>query len=345
MAFYLFLQKSLLIKIAMFKSFCVFLLFLMSIAAFAQNGNNKPIIKPPNLQKGDTVMILAPAGIVRDSTGVNNGIELLKKWGLNVKLGKNLYNQHFRFAGTDAERLADFQNALDDDNVKAIWCARGGYGAIRILDDLDFTKFKQNPKWIIGFSDITAFHNEVHNMGIETMHGIMPLTYKPDDKEQRYAKKSLKKAFLGRRVKYRVAESDYNREGNVEGVVVGGNLSLIYSMLGSTSQLDVAGKILYLEEVGEALYHIDRMMISLKRAGYFENCKGLIIGGISNIKTEPSEFGMTYEEIILDAVEEYDFPVAFDFPAGHITDNRTLILGREITLKVKGSKTVVRFDK
>ncbi len=320
-------------------------LFLMITSVMAQNGSNNTLIKPSSLQKGDTVMILAPAGIVRDSTGVNNGIALLKKWGLNVKLGKNLFNQHFKFAGTDAERLADFQNALDDDNVKAIWCARGGYGAIRILDDLDFTKFKQNPKWIIGFSDITAFHNEVHIMGIETMHGIMPLTYKPDNKEQRQSIKSLKKAFFGKRVKYRVAESDYNREGNTEGAVVGGNLSLVYSMLGSKSQLDPSGKILYLEEVGEALYHIDRMMISLKRAGYFENCKGLIIGGMSGVKNEPSEFGMTYQEIILDAVKDYNFPVAFDFPAGHITDNRTLILGREIEMKVKGSKTVVKFER
>ncbi|MET2986627.1 S66 peptidase family protein [Aureibaculum conchae] len=332
-------------KTIMSKIFSIFFLFLMSITALAQNDSNRSLIKPPSLQKGDTVMILAPAGIVRDSTGVNNGITLLKKWGLNVKLGKNLFSQHFKFAGTDAERLADFQKALDDDNIKAIWCARGGYGAIRILDDLNFTKFKQSPKWIIGFSDITAFHNEVHNMGIETMHGIMPLTYKPDNKEQRYAIKSLKKAFFGKRVRYRVAESDYNREGNAEAVVVGGNLSLVYSMLGSKSQIDVSGKILYLEEVGEALYHIDRMLISLKRAGYFENCKGLIIGGMSGIKTEPSEFGMTYEEIILDAVKDYDFPVAFDFPAGHITDNRTLILGREIKMKVKGSKTVVKFER
>ncbi|MDY7395929.1 LD-carboxypeptidase [Aureibaculum sp. 2210JD6-5] len=327
------------------KFFSIIILFSISSVCLGQNDTDKSMTKPPSLQKGDTVMILAPAGIVKDTIGVENGIALLKKWGLSVKLGKNLFNQHFKFAGTDAERLADFQNALDDDNIKAIWCARGGYGAIRILDDLDFTKFKQNPKWIIGFSDITAFHNEIHKMGIETIHGIMPLTYKPDEKEQRYAIKSLKKAFFGKRVRYRVAESDYNREGDAEGVVVGGNLSLVYSMLGSKSQIDVSGKILYLEEVGEALYHIDRMMISLKRAGYFENCKGLIIGGMSNMKSEPSEFGMSYEEIILDAVKAYDFPVAFDFPAGHITDNRTIILGREVELKVKGSKTVVKFER
>ncbi|RPD93292.1 LD-carboxypeptidase [Aureibaculum marinum] len=323
----------------------IFFLFLMTLVAFGQNTTKTSLIKPPSLQKGDTVMIVAPAGIVRDSTGVINGINLLESWGLNVKLGNHVFNQHYRFAGTDAERLEDFQSALDDAGVKAIWCARGGYGSIRILDDLDFTKFKQHPKWIIGFSDITAFHNEVHNMGIETMHGIMPLTYKPDDKEQRFAIKSLKKAFFGKRVNYRVAESEYNREGNAEGVVVGGNLSLVYSMLGSKSQLDTTDKILYLEEVGEALYHIDRMMISLKRAGYFEHCKGLVIGGVSDRKTEPDEFGMTYQEIVLDAVKDYDFPVAFDFPAGHITDNRTVILGREIKLKVKGSKTVVKFEK
>jgi len=306
---------------------------------------NKPLISPPSLQKGDTVMILAPAGIMKDTTAVKQAVELLNNWGLNAKLGKNLFAQNFHFAGTDKERLSDFQNALDDENIKAIWCARGGYGAIRIIDAIDFTKFKENPKWIIGFSDITVFHNEINNMGIQTMHALMPITYKPDNDEQRQAQKSFKKALFGKRIKYRIAESDYNREGVAEGKVVGGNLSLVYSMLGSTSQIDMQGKILFLEEVGEALYHIDRMMISLKRAGYFENCKGLVIGGISDIKPNSTPFGMTYEEIILDAVKNYDFPVSFDVPVGHIRDNRTLLLGREIILKVKASKTVIKFEK
>ncbi|MCB0459741.1 MAG: LD-carboxypeptidase [Flavobacteriaceae bacterium] len=305
----------------------------------------RELIRPPKLEKGDTVMIIAPAGIMKDTASVMRGIALLEDWGLNYKLGKNIFKQNYHFAGTDEERLADIQEALDDDNVKAIWCARGGYGTIRIIDDIDFTRFKQHPKWIIGFSDITVLHNEVHNMGIETMHALMPITYKPDSKEQKKAVKSLKRAVFDKRLKYKISDSEYNREGEATGEVVGGNLSLVYSMLGSRSQISADGKILFLEEVGEALYHIDRMMISLKRAGYFENCKGLIIGGISDIKENSTPFGITYQEIILDAVKDYDFPVCFDFPAGHITDNRTLLLGREIELDVRDNKAVIKFEK
>lgn len=305
----------------------------------------KELVRPPRLEKGDTVMILAPAGIMKDTSAVLKGIELLQDWGLNYKLGKNLFKQNFHFAGTDAERLADFQEALDDVNIKAIWCARGGYGTVRIIDDLDFTRFKQNPKWVIGFSDITVLHNEIHLLGFETLHALMPLTYKPDERKQKKAVKSLKKAVFGKRIKYKISESEYNREGEATGEVVGGNISLLASMLGSRTQIATDGKILFLEEVGEALYAIDRMVISLKRAGYFEHCKGLIIGGVSDIKENSTPFGMTYQEIILDAVKDYDFPVCFDFPAGHITDNRTVILGRKIELDVRDNKAVIKFEK
>ncbi len=323
-------------------SFLLLTIFLISNTLFAQTTIS---VDPPPLKKGDTVMIVAPAGVMKDTIGVYKAIELLHKWGLHYKLGKHLFAKHYQFAGTDTERLSDFQAALDDPSVKAIWCARGGYGTIKILDDVDFTNFIKNPKWIIGFSDITAFHTKLNNLGITTIHGIMPLTYKPNKKEQKRAIKSLQKAFFGKRLKYKVAESKYNREGKAEGVVVGGNLSLVYSMLGSDTQLNTDEKILYLEEVGEALYHIDRMMISLKRAGTFDNCKGLIIGGFSDLKSEANDFGMTYEEIILDAVKNFDFPVAFDFPAGHITDNRTVLLGRNVYLEVKKNKTKLKFDK
>ncbi len=319
--------------------------FLIVLLVFCNNLFTQNLIAPPNLQKGDTVVILAPAGIMKDTTAVQQAVELLHDWGLNTKLGKHVFTQNFHFAGTDEERLSDFQNALDDDDIKAIWCARGGYGTVRIIDDIDFTKFKENPKWVIGFSDVTVLHNEINNLGIQTMHAIMPITYKPKNKEQKKARKSFKRALFGKKLKYKISTSDYNREGEVQGQVVGGNLSIVYSMLGSKTQMDMNGKILFLEEVGEALYHIDRMMISLKRAGYFENCKGLIIGAFSSIKPNTTDFGMTYEEIILDAVKEYDFPVSFDFPAGHVRDNRTLLLGKEIILKVKEKKSIVKFIK
>jgi len=299
---------------------------------------------PPYLQKGDTVMIIAPAGIVKDTVGVENGIALLKEWGLNYKLGKNVYRRNFQFSGTDEERLADVQAAFDDPTVKAVWCARGGYGAVRIIDDVDFTKFKLHPKWMIGFSDITVFHNELHNLGVESIHALMPLTYKPGEKEQKRAVKSLKKALFGKKLTYRISESPYNREGEGRGEIVGGNLSIVYSMLGSKSSLDTKGKILFLEDVGEAKYHIDRMLISLRRAGYFEGLQGLIIGGFNDIKATSSDFGMTLEEIVLDAVKGYDFPVSFDFPTGHITDNRTLIFGRTIDLKINARKAIVKFE-
>ena len=306
---------------------------------------NQELIQPPYLIKGDTVLILATAGTVSDSTIIDNGIELLKSWGLNVKLGKNLFENNGHFAGTDKHRLEDFQKAIDDDNIKAIWCARGGYGTVRIIDDIDFTKFKQHPKWVIGFSDVTVLHNEIHNLRIETIHAMMPSTLKPGNEGQKKAQKSLKKALFGKKIKYRVSESEYNKEGEAVGHLVGGNLSILYSLLGSKSSISVDNKILFIEDVGEYEYHIDRMLLNLKRNGYFEKCKGLIIGGISDIRENDVAFGKTVEEIVLDAVKEYDFPVSFDFPAGHIRDNRTLILGREISLLVKENKAIVKFLK
>lgn len=325
----------------MYRILCLLLLLFFTGNVFAQ----KELIRPPKLEKGDTVMIIAPAGIMKDTTAVKDGIKLLKHWGLNYKLGKNLFKQNFHFAGTDAERLSDIQEALDDDNVKAIWCARGGYGTVRIIDDIDFTHFKEHPKWIIGFSDITVLHSEIHKMGIETMHALMPITYNPDNRKEKKAVKSLKKAVFDKRLKYKISDSEYNKEGEATGEVVGGNLSIVYSMLGSKSQISTDGKILFIEDVGEALYHIDRMMISLKRAGYFNHCKGLIVGGFSDIKPNDTPFGMTYQEIILDAVKGHNFPVCFDFPAGHITDNRTLLLGRKIELDVRKNKAVIKFEK
>ena len=306
---------------------------------------NQELIQPPYLKKGDTVLILATAGIVNDSTIIDNGIELLKSWGLNVKLGKNLYESNGHFAGTDKQRLEDFQNAIDDDNIKAIWCARGGYGTVRIIDDIDFTRFKENPKWIIGFSDVTVLHNDIHNLGIETIHAMMPSTLKPDNEEQKKAQKSLKKALFGKKIKYRVSESSYNKEGEAEGQLVGGNLSILYSLLGSKSTISTENKILFIEDVGEYEYHIDRMLLNLKRNGYFDKCKGLIVGGISDVRENDVAFGKTVEEIVLDVVKDFDFPVSFDFPAGHIRDNRTLILGREISLLIKENKAVVKFLK
>ena len=335
------------VRTSFYKTFFIVILMFNTALCFSQkqqrNYVNSPLMQPAYLQEGDTVMILATAGILKDSTSIDNAIILLQEWGLNVKLSKNLYEQNSHFAGTDAQRALAFQAALDDNSIKAIWCARGGYGTVRIVDKLDFTNFMENPKWIIGFSDVTVLHNEIHNLGRETMHAIMPSTYRPDNSEQKKALKSLKKALFGKGLEYKTMKSEFNKDGEAKGQLVGGNLSILYSLLGSKSSLKTGGKILFIEDVGEYVYHIDRMLQNLKRNGYFDDCYGLVVGGISDIRENDTNFGKPIQQVILDAVADYDFPVAFEFPAGHIRDNRTLIMGREISLKVKGKRATVKF--
>jgi len=325
------------------------LILLLFIAAsmFSQNdvevAITRDLVRPANLKKGDTIIILSPAGKVTDKTAVDQGIELANHWGLVVFFGNHLLSQNNTFAGTDQERLEDLQKALDNPSIKAIWCARGGYGAIRIIDDLDFTKFLKNPKWIIGYSDITVLHNKVHELGYQTIHGQMPLTLELENPVQRVSIVSLHNALFGKKLVYKLPSSKYNRPGESRGQLVGGNLSIIYSMLGSDISLKMDHKILFIEDVGEALYHIDRMMISLKRAGYFKNCKGLIVGDFRLKKNEGNTFGKTLEEIILEAVDGTDFPVVFNFQAGHLDDNRALILGEYIDLKVSDKRSKISF--
>ena len=293
------------------------------------------LISPQYLQKGDTIAIVAPAGILKPSRKavVMQAKELAESWGLYVVLGESIFNQGNHFAGSDKERASDFQKALDNPNIKAIWAARGGYGSVRILDKLDFTQFKQHPKLIIGYSDITAFHNHIHNLGIETLHAMMAtsLEEKPEEIIETIA--SFKKALFGGEISYSIPSSKYNREGEVEGQLVGGNLAILSSMLGSESQLNTDGKVLFIEEIGEYKYSIDRMLQSLKRAGYFNKVKAVIIGDMSLIKKNSTKWGSSIEQLILDILPK-DIPVLFDFPAGHEADNRALIFGRDIVLRV-----------
>ena len=300
----------------------------------------KPIItQPAYLQKGDTIAIVAPAGILKNKEDViKKAKSLAESWGLHVVYGKNLFNQGHHFAGSDEERANDFQKALDNPNIKAIWAARGGYGSVRILDKLDFTKFKENPKWIIGYSDITALHSHVHTLGIETIHGMMGTSLGDELLAIEETVTTFKKALFGKRLKYKVEPNSFNRKGEAKGKLVGGNLSILMSVLGSKSQMNTTDKIVFIEEIGEYKYSIDRMLQSLKRAGLFEECNGLVIGDISNIKKNTTKWGKPIEQLILDVVAEYDFPVLFNFPAGHEKDNRALILGRKINLKVNTDK-------
>lgn len=328
--------------------FSVFILFfLMSSVAFASKvstqTSSKKLVKPAHLKKGDTIIILAPAGKISDKKSIEGGIKLAEKWGLHVVFGNHLFAINNSFAGTDNQRLNDFQNALDDKSIKAIWCARGGYGTVRIIDQLDFTQFKKNPKWIIGYSDVTVLHNKIHNLGFETIHGQMPKTLDLENKEQKASIKTLKNTLFGKRLSYKIPSHSSNKKGESSGQLIGGNLSILYSMLGSETSLNTKGKILFIEDIGEALYHIDRMLISLKRAGYFDELNGLIVGDFKLKKSEGNKFGKTLQEIVLDVTKDFNFPIVFDFPAGHIDDNRALILGSEIDLKVDEKKTLISF--
>jgi muramoyltetrapeptide carboxypeptidase len=308
-----------------------------------QKMTNK-LIKPPYLKTGDTIAIVATAGIIKDKSPILKAKELAESWGLNVIIGTNTFNQTNHFAGTDQERLNDFQEALDNKNVKAIWCARGGYGTVRIIDAADFTNFKKNPKWIIGYSDITVLHSHLHNLGFETLHAILGTSMDFNEEKNKPSIASFKKALFGEPLTYSVKESNYNKMGHVKGQLVGGNLSILQSLLGSKSSINTDNKILFIEEIGEYHYQIDRMLYALKRAGYFDNCKGLIVGGMTKIRKNTTPWGQTIEELVLDITKEYDFPILFDFPAGHDVENNALILGREVDLYVTKEFSVVKFS-
>ncbi len=309
---------------------------------------------PSYLKVGDTIAIVAPAGILKNKEEIIEKAQLLaESWGLKVVLGKNLFNQNNHFSGTDDERTKDFQEALDNKDIKAIWAARGGYGSVRILDKLDFTKFKKTPKWVIGYSDITAFHNHIHNIEVETIHGMMGSSLDDELEDIIETVMSFKNAIFGKDLAYTIPSSKYNRTANlpssikaIEGQLIGGNLAILSSMLGSQSQLNTEGKILFIEAVGEYKYAIDRMLQSLKRAKYFTKVKAVIIGDMTKVKKNTTAWGSSIEQLILDVLPK-DIPVLFDFPAGHESDNRALIFGREIELIVHsaGQQSSIIFKK
>lgn len=320
------------------------LLLLMLLYFFSFVSAQEKFIKSPYLKTGDTIAIVAPAGILKNrEETIEKAKSLLISWGLNVVLGKNAFNQNNHFAGTDEERLKDFQEVLDNPTIKAIWAARGGYGSVRILDGLDFKKFSKKPKWMIGYSDITAFHNHFHNLGFETMHAMMPTSLEEKPEEIIETVASFKNALFGEKLSYEIPSSTYNRIGKVNGQIVGGNLAILASMLGSKSQLNTDGKILFIEEIGEYHYSIDRMLQSLKRAGYFNNLKALIVGDFSKIKKNATSWGSTSEELIL-AIIPKNIPVLFYFPAGHEADNRTLIFGRKAVLNIQKNTSTLNFN-
>ncbi|TDO19299.1 S66 peptidase family protein [Pedobacter duraquae] len=288
------------------------------------------IQQPPHLKKGDKLAIVCPAKKLPKR--IDDAVALLQEWGLEVIIGESVYASENQFAGSDALRALDLQRFLDDPEIKAIIAGRGGYGTIRIIDELDFTVFNAFPKWIIGFSDITVLLS--HLLGENntmSIHGQMPYTFSDASNESLL---SLHNALFGKPNIYKIPPSPLNIPGNTEGVLIGGNLTLLVMLSGSVSEMDYTDKILFLEDVGEQESSIDRMMRMLKRSGKLARLKGLIVGALNEIETETIPFGETPQEIIHNLVKEYGFPICFDFPIGHIDDNRAVILGQHVALQV-----------
>ncbi|MEO8887015.1 MAG: LD-carboxypeptidase [Mucilaginibacter sp.] len=294
-------------------------------------------LKPPYLKKGDKVAITCPAKKLPGP--MTDAITLLQSWGLEVVLGETVNASYHQFAGDDELRTKDLQRFIDDDTIKAIFAARGGYGTVRIIDRVDFSRLSQHPKWIIGFSDITVLHAHLfNNFNLQTIHGQMPVNI-PDASAT--SLQTLKKALFGEEITYEIKPDTLNRPGQGNGILIGGNLSLLVAILGSSSDMDYAGKVLFIEDVGEYLYAIDRMVRALDRAGKLKNLTGLIVGGFTDVKDNDIPFGQTVPQIIMEVVKNYHYPVCFNFPAGHIPDNRSLILGRMVGIDIDDQSATI----
>lgn len=293
------------------------------------------MVLPSYLKKGDTVAIIATARKVSKEE-IQPAVAFFESYGLSVVLGKNLFESSNQYAGTDAQRTEDLQWALNDKTIKAIIIARGGYGSVRTIEQIDFTEFKKHPKWMVGYSDVTVLHNAIHKIGVATLHATMPLNFTKNEE----ATKSMVDALFGKLIQIETEENYSNISGTAKGQLVGGNLSLIYSLSGTPFDIDTTNKILFIEDLDEYLYHIDRMMMQLKLSGKLKGLKGLIVGGMTDMKDNAIPFGKFPEDIILDAVKEYNYPVCFDFPAGHIDRNLAMYFGREVELTVSDNATL-----
>ena len=297
----------------------------------------KNSILPNNLKKGDKISLISTARKI-DVEKLAYTKEVLNQWGLTVIEGKNLRAESNQFCGTDKQRASDLQEAINDNSIKAIICFRGGYGTVRILESVDFSNLIKNPKWICGYSDVTALHNYLNSKcNIATMHSTMPVNFEANTKE---SLEIFRKALFGERYTIIAEPHSLNREGDVSGKIIGGNLSMLYSLSGTKYDIDTRGKILFIEDLDEYLYHIDRMMWNLKLSGKLNNLAGLIVGGMTEMNDNDVSFGKQAVEIIKEAVQEYNYPICFNFPCGHIDDNRALILNKEAKLTVGRSSVI-----
>tara|TARA_B100000768_G_scaffold54951_1_gene53469 strand:- start:748 stop:1644 length:897 start_codon:yes stop_codon:yes gene_type:complete len=295
------------------------------------------MIIPKKLMLGDKIGIISSARKITKEE-LSPAIKTIESWGFKVVFGKNLFEEDDQFSGTIKQRTVDLQMMIDDNSIKAILCARGGYGTVQIIDHINFTNLKINPKWIIGYSDITVLHCHLNNLGIASLHASMPINFEFNTKMSLL---SLKNSLFGNPKIVETKAHPLNKYGKIEGDIVGGNLSILYSLSGSQSDINTAGKILFIEDLDEYLYHIDRMIINLKRSGMLEKLKGLIVGGMSHMNDNDISFGKTAEQIILDCTKEYDFPICFGFPAGHISDNRCIRFGINSVLEINKNGVIL----
>lgn len=305
---------------------------------------------PDFLNPNDQISIIAPSGRVFSSE-LEDGLSLIKQWELDYKLSQNLYEDFYlgyHYAGTDTQKAEDLQKAIDDKETKAIWCARGGYGATKILDLIDWSNFRENPKWIIGYSDITAIHCHINNWNIASIHGITIKRLNAEYSAETF--NTLKSILFGNPLSYEIASHPYNQLGFAQGKLVGGNLSIIYSLTGSKSFIQGDDLILFIEDWNENWYHIDRMMTNLERNGLFSKIKGLIVGSFTKMDNEEenADFENPYDpisyQILQNFTQKHNIPVCFQFPAGHIGDNRALILGEICTLLVNEKTVTLKFN-
>ena len=306
-----------------------------------------PLKTPPYLKKEDVIGITCPAGYITLEE-IQPAINKIKEWGFEIRLGNTIGKRDFTYGGTDAERLADFQQMLNDKTVKAIMCARGGYGAIRIIDKIDFSNFPLHPKWIIGFSDITVMHSHINrHYNIATLHSKMCNSFPADwslaDQIQKDTIESIRQCLVGEKMQYSTLPNINNKTGSGTGQLIGGNLKTLETLAGSTSDISTKNKILFVEDTGEYMYSIDRMFWNLKRSGKLSGLKGMIIGGFKVKKDDTDEdFGKTLEEVVLEKIKEYNYPVCFDFPVGHQKNNYALKCGVKHTLMVNLDKVVLQ---